>query len=207
MLSGQTTPWVFASHNSHKVREMQEILAAWATVEGLEAIGCGHDVVEDALTLEGNALLKVAHLRDVHGREGFADDTGLEVEALGGAPGVYSARWSGEGSEGNIRKLLAELERVGARGREARRARFRTVVASSIGGELWWVEGTVEGHIAEAPRGAGGFGYDPVFVPDGEERTFAELAASEKHAIGHRGRAARAFVARLHEVLGAASGG
>lgn len=189
--------WVFASHNAHKVKEMQEILRDLGDVEGLDALGCTHEVVEDADTLEGNAVLKVRHLLEVHGREGFADDTGLEVEALGGAPGVHSARWSGEGAEGNVRKLLAELQRVGAREPEQRRARFRTVVASTIGGKLWWVEGVVEGRIAETPRGSGGFGYDPVFVPDGEDRTFAEMASHEKHAIGHRGRAVQAFIARL----------
>jgi len=189
--------WIFASHNAHKVKEMQEILQELGEVQGLEDLGCSHDIVEDALTLEGNAVLKVRHLLEVHGREGFADDTGLEVEALGGAPGVHSARWSGKGAEGNIRKLLEELERAGARDRAARRARFRTVVASTIGGDVWWVEGVVEGWIAEAPRGIGGFGYDPVFVPEGEERTFAEMAAEEKHAISHRSRAVRAFVAKL----------
>lgn len=189
--------WIFASHNAHKVKEMQEILRGFAEVEGLGALGCSHDIVEDADTLEGNAVLKVRHLLEVHGREGFADDTGLEVAVLGGAPGVHSARWSGAGPEGNIQKLLTELARAGAVERAQRRARFRTVVASTIGGSVWWVEGVVEGWIADGPSGIGGFGYDPVFVPEGEERTFAQMSAAEKHAISHRSRAVRAFVAKL----------
>jgi XTP/dITP diphosphohydrolase len=165
------------------------------------------DVVEDGATLRDNARLKARALAAATGEAAVADDTGLEVDALGGAPGVFSARYSGEGAtyERNVAKLLSELARVGATGAD-RRARFRTValVAWPDGAEVA-AEGVVEGVIAEEPRGSAGFGYDPVFVPLGpgtDGRTFAQLSADEKAAVSHRGRAFRALATHLAAVQG-----
>lgn len=187
---------VCASANPAKVAEIEDILGA----VGIELIARpAHvgDVVEDAETLEGNARLKAVAISTATGDAALADDTGLEVDALDGAPGVRSARYAGESgdSAANVEKLLAELERVGAITIDQRRARFRTVILlrEPDGSESIAV-GTVEGHIATAPRGDAGFGYDPVFVPDeADGRTFAEMAGEEKHAISHRGRALRAM--------------
>ena len=156
------------------------------------------DVVEDAPTLEGNARLKAEAVCAFAGEAAVADDTGLEVDALGGAPGVHSARYAGEPSDSavNIAKLLAELERVGATSADERRARFRTVVLVRYpDGVEQSAEGVVEGTIADRPRGEGGFGYDSVFVPDdGGGRSFAEMSPADKHRISHRGRALRALL-------------
>lgn len=159
------------------------------------------EVLEDAPTLEGNARLKATAIVEATGRPALADDTGLEVAALGGAPGVHSARYAGEGASyaQNVAKLLAALQRAGAVEPAARRARFRTVALLRWpDGREVLSEGVVEGVVASAPRGTAGFGYDPVFVPDGGQgRTFAELTAAEKNALSHRGRALRALAARL----------
>jgi XTP/dITP diphosphohydrolase len=159
------------------------------------------DIDETGETLEENARLKAHALVEATGLPAIADDTGLEVDALGGAPGVYSARYSGEHAtyDENVAKLLAELEAAGARDAEARRARFRTVaVACFPGGREVVAHGVVEGVIAGARRGTHGFGYDPVFVPDGGDgRTYAELTAAEKNAASHRGRAFRALAVGL----------
>ncbi len=161
------------------------------------------EVAEDADTLVGNARLKARALCLATGLAAVADDTGLEVEALGGAPGVYSARYAGEHASyaDNVRKLLAELERVGATDAEERSATFRTValVVYPDGGEQW-ADGTVEGTISVAPAGASGFGYDPVFIPaEGDGRTFAEMTPAEKRAVSHRGRAFRALAQQLRD--------
>ena len=193
---------VVASANPDKVAEIAAILGP-AGVELEPRPASVPDVVEDADTLEGNARLKAVAIADAMGAAAVADDTGLEVDALGGAPGVFSARYAGEDASyaDNVAKLLAELDRVGAANPEARRARFRTValVRRPDGTEVS-VEGTVEGHIAPAAAGEQGFGYDPVFVPDeGGGRTFAEMSAADKHAISHRGRAFRALAAAMAE--------
>ena len=193
---------VVASANPDKVAEIAAILEP-AGVELEPRPASVPDVVEDADTLEGNARLKAVAIVDAVGAAAVADDTGLEVDALGGAPGVRSARYAGEDATyaDNVARLLAELARVGADTPEARRARFRTValVRWPDGTELA-VEGVVEGHIAAGGRGDGGFGYDPVFVPEeGGGRTFSEMAAAEKHAISHRGRAFRMLAASLVE--------
>ena len=192
---------VVASANPDKAAEIVAILA---TVPGLTLLPrpvSVPDVEETGTTLLENARLKARALADATGTASVADDTGLEVEALDGAPGVYSARYSGEHATyaDNVAKLLAELEVAGAAAPAARRARFRTValVAYPDGSERW-AEGEVTGVISPAPRGKGGFGYDPVFEPDGlDGRTFAELSADEKHAVSHRGRAFRALADRL----------
>jgi XTP/dITP diphosphohydrolase len=194
---------VVASANPDKVAEIATILGPGVELRPRpSSVG---EVVEDAPTLEGNARLKAAAIAAAAGEGAVADDTGLEVDALDGRPGVYSARFAGEHAtyDENVAKLLAELDRVGARDPDARRARFRTVaMACWPDGREVSAEGHVDGHIALARRGTGGFGYDPVFVPDDPsgrpgDRTFAELTAAEKHAISHRGRAFRALASAL----------
>lgn len=203
---------VLATANPDKVAEITAILAEAAPVGILPRPAGLADVEETGDTLEANARLKALAVAAATGRPAMADDTGLEVDALGGAPGVYSARYAGEGVRyaDNVAKLLAELGALPDRG-GARRARFRTValVAWPDGREIL-AEGTVEGRIATVANGDRGFGYDPVFVPDeGDGRTFAEMAPDEKHAVSHRGRAFRALAALLAEATpgpGAAAG-
>lgn len=199
-MSASTRPvLVFATHNPHKVREIQEMLADRYEVKSLTDIGCHEEIVEDADTLEGNARIKAHHVVNNYGLDCFADDTGLEVEALDGAPGVYSARYAGihGDAEGNMTKLLSELERVDALTQEARAAQFRTVICLIQEGEEHLIEGHCKGFIEPARSGAEGFGYDPIFKPEGHSCTFAEMAPEEKNAISHRGRAVRAMVAQL----------
>ena len=189
---------VCASANPDKVAEIALVLEGLVDLQPRPA-GLG-DVVEDAPDLEGNARLKAVAVCDAAGAAAVSDDTGLEVDALDGAPGVYSARYAGDDVtyQDNVDKLMAELDRVGATTPEQRTARFRTavMVVWPDGRELC-VEGAVEGHIALAQTGDGGFGYDPIFVPvEGDGRTFAEMG-DEKHAISHRGRAFRALAEAL----------
>ena len=191
---------VCASANPDKVREIEEILASCGVV--LEPRPATvPDVEENAETLEGNARLKAVAIAAATGMGALADDTGLEVDALKGAPGVRSARYAGEPSDSaaNIEKLLRELESIGATTPEERRARFRTVILVQWPDDSETIaEGTVSGFIATQQHGNGGFGYDPVFVPDeGDGRTFAEMDAKEKHAISHRGRALRSLAEEL----------
>lgn len=190
---------VFATNNSHKLEEIRQILGKSIEVLSLADINCHEDIPETAPTIEGNAMMKARYVYDKYGTPCFADDTGLEVEALDGAPGVYSARYAGgEGhdSEANMRKLLHELE-----GKENRRAQFRTVIAliEQKDGKpvAHTFEGKIEGHISDEKRGTSGFGYDPIFVPEGYEQSFAELGNEIKNKISHRTRA----VARLAEYL------
>lgn len=177
---------VFATNNAHKLEEVRAILGDGYSVSGLKKIGCDEDIPETAGTLDGNAELKARFVKEKYGYDCFADDTGLEVEALDGAPGVYSARYAGPGhdSEANMELLLKNM-----RGKENRRARFRTVICLIEGDSLRKFEGIVNGTIIDERRGDNGFGYDPVFVPDGFDRTFAELTAEEKNGVSHRGRA------------------
>lgn len=190
---------VFATNNSHKLEEIRQILGESIEVLSLADINCHEDIPETAPTIEGNAMMKARYVYYKYGTPCFADDTGLEVEALDGAPGVYSARYAGgEGhdSEANMRKLLHELE-----GKENRRAQFRTVIAliEQKDGKpvAHTFEGKIEGHISDEKRGTSGFGYDPIFVPEGYEQSFAELGNEIKNKISHRARA----VARLAEYL------
>jgi XTP/dITP diphosphohydrolase len=177
---------VFATGNRHKVAEVQEIIGDRYDILSLKDIGCEEDIPETAPDLKGNALLKARFVKDRFGYDCFAEDTGLEVDALGGAPGVYSARYAGPGkdSSDNMALLLKNLSGIHQRG-----AQFRTVIALILYGETHTFEGTVRGTIAHQPSGNGGFGYDPVFLAVGNSLTFAEMAASEKHAISHRGKA------------------
>jgi len=179
---------VFASNNKHKIREISDLLDDNFKILGLSDVNITEDIPEDAETLAENALFKAKYVHDRTGMNVFADDTGLEVDALGGAPGVYSARYSGEGRsfDDNITKLLGEME-----GAENRFARFRTVIALILDGSEYLFEGTVEGEITKERRGNGGFGYDPVFLAEGYDLTFAEIPLSEKNKISHRARAMR----------------
>lgn len=183
---------VFATNNAHKLRELREITAGVLTVLSLNDIGCHEDIPETATTIEGNAKIKANFIKDRYGYDCFADDTGLEVVALGGAPGVYSARYAGDdcNSENNIDKLLAELANA-----TSRDARFRTAIALRIDDNEWLFEGEVQGKITTERHGSGGFGYDSVFAPiEADGRSFAEMTADEKNAISHRGRATAKLV-------------
>ncbi len=177
---------VFATNNAHKLEEIRAILGEDFQVLGLSDIGCNEDIPETADTLEGNAEIKARYVKEHYGYDCFADDTGLEVEALGGAPGVYSARYAGPGhdSAANVALLLKNLE-----GKSDRAARFRTVIALVEGDKITLVDGVVEGRIIDELRGDNGFGYDPIFVPEGYDKTFAEMDSKEKNSISHRARA------------------
>jgi XTP/dITP diphosphohydrolase len=192
---------VVASANVDKAAEIVAILGSVPGITLLPRPAAVPDVEETGDTLVANARLKARALCEATGLAAVADDTGLEVDALDGAPGVYSARYSGEGATyaANVAKMLAELSRVGATDAADRRARFASVafVAYPDGSELW-VEGEVTGTITSTPRGTSGFGYDPIFAPDGYDgRTFAQMTPDEKHAVSHRGRAFRALADRL----------
>lgn len=185
---------VFATNNSHKLQEARQILEGKLEVLSLADIGCHDDIPETADTLEGNALIKARWVKDRYGYDCFADDTGLMVDALDGAPGVYSARFAGEhcSPADNVRLLLQKLSGI-----ENRRARFATVVALIFQGKEYLFEGTVEGNISKVPAGKEGFGYDPVFVPLDSDISFAEMAPEEKNKISHRGRAMAKLAAFL----------
>lgn len=186
---------VFATHNAHKVSEVQAVLGSeYQLVTATEA-GITEEIPETQPTIEGNALQKACYVYEHTGLNCFADDTGLEVEALNGAPGVYSARYAGEHvsyADNNV-LLLKNLA-----GCENRKARFRTVIALIVDGKEYLFEGRVEGAIATEPHGEGGFGYDPLFVPEGSQLTFAEMSSEAKNKISHRGRAVAKLVAFLH---------
>jgi len=185
---------VFATNNSHKAREVEQILGENFSVKTLRDIGCFEEIEETEPTLEGNALLKTRYVKEKYGYDCFSEDTGLEVQALGGAPGVHTARYAGEekNPDTNIALLLKNLE-----GKENRRARFRTVIALIFNGKETMLEGVCEGRIALQKSGAGGWGYDPVFIPDGYEQTFAELGEEVKNKISHRAKATERLVAVL----------
>lgn len=183
---------VFATNNAHKLSEIRAILGQQMEILSLADIGCHDDIPETADTLEGNALIKARWVKERYGFDCFADDTGLEVEALGGGPGVHTARYAYPDRHdpvANTRKLLAELH-----DKDNRAARFRTVIALIQGTDEHLFEGIVEGHITTEKRGTEGFGYDPVFAPEGGEKTFAELGVEAKNNISHRARAVRKLV-------------
>ena len=187
---------LFATNNAHKLAEVQAVLGDAYTLVTPRDCGVTEEIPEEQETLEGNASQKAHYLHDRTGLDCFADDTGLEVEALGGAPGVHSARYATDGHDfaANNRLLLKNLEGV-----ENRRARFRTVISLILNGEEHLFEGRVEGRILDRETGHEGFVFDPLFVPDGCERSFAEMSAEEKNAVSHRGRAVRKLAAWLHE--------
>lgn len=177
---------VFATQNPHKAREIEAKLGDGFTIISLDTLGITEEIPETAPTLEGNAIMKARYVYEKTGRNCFADDTGLEVEALNGEPGVYSARYAGlqKNPEDNIRLLLEKLQP-----HSNRKARFRTVIALIIEGKEYTFDGIAEGEIISSKRGGEGFGYDPVFVPAGHTRTFAEMTLDEKNEFSHRAKA------------------
>lgn len=185
---------VFATNNRHKLDEIRTMTAGQFKILSLADIGCDEDIPETSDTLKGNALQKARYVREHYGYDCFADDTGLMVDALGGAPGVYSARYAGPGhdSKANMNLLLQNME-----GKSDRSARFTTIIALLLDGEEHLFEGTVEGEILTAPRGTDGFGYDPIFMPQGCGVSFAEMSAEAKNSISHRGRATSGLIAYL----------
>jgi XTP/dITP diphosphohydrolase len=187
---------VFATHNKHKANEIKSMLPDWIEVKSLDDIGYEKEIPETGGSLELNALQKAWHVFSKLGYDCFADDTGLEVEALMGAPGVYSSRYAGNSSsfDDNMNLLLKNLQN-----KDNRKARFRTVIYLIFYGKKWLFEGVVEGTIIKEKRGMDGFGYDPVFVPDGYSKTFAEMTMEEKNSISHRGRALNKMLQYLED--------
>lgn len=185
---------IFATNNSHKLEEVRFYLNTLYEVVSLSDIGFHQDIPEPYETLEENALTKSQTIFDKYHIDCFSDDTGLEVEALNGQPGVYSARYAGEGCsfQDNVDKMLGEMQ-----GQENRRARFRTVVSLILNGKNHYFEGIVNGYIAEEESGTDGFGYDPIFIPEGFDTSFAEMNLEEKNKISHRGRAMAKLVGFL----------
>lgn len=179
---------VFATNNAYKLDEVRNILGDTFEILGMAQIGCHDDIEETADTFAGNALIKARYIKEKYGYDCFADDSGLEIEALGGAPGVYSARFAGEGhnSEKNMDKVLSLMQ-----GKSNRNARFCTVVALVTGEGEYTFEGEIKGEILDERRGEGGFGYDPIFRPENETLTFAEMGDDRKNAISHRARAVK----------------
>lgn len=182
---------VFASSNKNKIKEIQLLLPDTISILSLEDIGCNEEIPETATTIEGNAILKANYVTNKYGYNCFADDSGLEVEAINGEPGVYSARYAGEPKDDNknIDKLLHNLKGV-----ENRKANFKTVICLNLNGEQHLYIGTINGKIIDTKIGDNGFGYDPIFVADGFSKTFAELTTEEKSKISHRGIAVRQLV-------------
>lgn len=183
---------VFATNNAHKLEEVAAILGDSYEVLSLREIGCNDDIPETSDSFAGNALQKAQYVKEHYGYDCFADDSGLEVDVLGGEPGVYSARYSGGGSEANMDKLLHNLT-----GKSERGAQFRTVIALLIGEDTRLFEGIVRGTIIDERRGEGGFGYDPIFVPEGYDLTFAQLGSKVKNHISHRAKAVEQLVEYL----------
>lgn len=190
---------IFATGNSHKLKEVREILGDGFEIVSLNDIDFHEDIPETGNTLQQNASQKSHYIFDRFRIDCFADDTGLEVDALDGAPGVYSARYAGEHVtyDDNVNKLLAKLRGVGNRA-----ARFRTVISLILEGKEYFFNGVVEGHIIDHKLGSGGFGYDPVFVPDGYNRTFSEMTPETKNAVSHRGKAIQKFADFLKSNFG-----
>jgi len=185
---------VFASNNLNKLKEVQALIPQHITLLSLAAIDCLEDIPETQNTIDGNAIQKANYIKEHYGFDCFADDTGLEVEALNGAPGVYSARYAGEqrNANDNTNKVLTELN-----SQANRKAKFKTVIALHINGKLETFTGICEGEITKTKHGDGGFGYDPVFKPLGHSQTFAEMDLRLKNTIGHRGKAMRQLISFL----------
>ncbi|WP_367754464.1 non-canonical purine NTP diphosphatase [Flavobacterium sp. WC2430] len=185
---------VFASNNKNKIKEIQQLLPATIQLLSLEDIGCHEEIPETADTIEGNAILKANYVTQKYGYDCFADDTGLEVEALHGAPGVYSARYAGEqkDSNDNMNKLLTDLS-----GKSNRNAQFKTVITLNKDGKQQLFTGIATGKITEEKWGDKGFGYDPIFKPEGYQETFAQLSSEIKNKISHRGKATQQLIAFL----------
>ncbi|MDR1006482.1 MAG: RdgB/HAM1 family non-canonical purine NTP pyrophosphatase [Bacteroidales bacterium] len=185
---------VIASNNQHKIKEITDLANGTLRLVSLKEIGCNDIIPEDFLTLEENAQQKARYIFAKYGLDCFSDDTGLEVAALKGAPGVFSARYAGENATfaDNVSKLLLNMKPF-----DDRRARFRTVICLIEGGEERFFEGECKGHITQSPQGADGFGYDPIFMPQGYAKTFSQMTLSEKNAISHRFSAVRNLLSYL----------
>ena len=188
---------VFASNNKNKIQEIQALVPNIIQIVSLEEIGCTEDIPETADTIEGNAILKANYVTEKYGFDCFADDTGLEVDALNGAPGVYSARYAGEQKDANdnMDKLLSELK-----DKSNRKANFKTVIALNLNGKQNLFTGIINGKIIKEKIGTNGFGYDPIFVADGFDKTFAELSMEEKSTISHRGIAVKELILFLQKL-------
>lgn len=189
---------VFATNNPNKLKEIQALMPQGIEIISLKEIGCTEDIPETGDTLEANAFQKAHYLKEHYGYDCFADDTGLEIEALNGAPGVYSARYAGaeRSAEANMAKVLTELD-----GNKNRKAQFRTAIALILNGEEHLFEGVAKGHICETKQGEEGFGYDPIFIPENETRSFAQMSMDQKGAISHRGKAVRKLVEFLNDLV------
>jgi len=188
---------VFASNNKNKIFEIQSMLPESIQIVSLESIGCLEEIPETSETIEGNAILKANYVTQNYGFDCFADDTGLEVEALNGEPGVYSARYAGEqrNADDNMNKLLDELA-----DKTNRRAQFKTVIALNVNGKQYLFEGIASGEIINEKIGLGGFGYDPIFKPTNYDETFAQLSLEVKNEISHRGKATKALLDFLQNI-------
>ncbi len=188
---------VFATHNEHKIVEIRSLLPTNIQLKSLYDIGCTEEIPETSDTLQGNALLKASYVSDRYGLPCFADDTGLEVIALKGAPGVYSARYAGEpkNEAKNVQKLLQQLK-----GQKDRQAQFTTVIALCLGEKTHIFRGVIKGIITEIPKGQNGFGYDPIFQPEGFDKTFAQLSLDDKNRVSHRALAFGKLVNYLNEI-------
>ncbi len=187
---------VFASNNKNKIKEIQLLVPNFIQILNLEDIGCFDDIPETADTIEGNAILKANYVSEKYGYNCFADDSGLEIDTLNGEPGVYSARYAGEPKDDNknIEKVLKNLK-----DETNRKANFKTVICLNIDGQQHLFTGIINGKIIDEKIGDNGFGYDPIFVADGYQKTFAELSMEEKSTISHRGKAVRQLVAFLSD--------
>lgn len=187
----------FGTHNLNKLAEIQKLVGSDIEIVGLDDIGCTEDIPETGSTLEENALLKARYVFDNYHVNCFADDTGLEVDALGGEPGVYSARYAGEPSDSNknIDLVLDNLS-----DKTNRQARFKTVISLIIDGDVYYFEGVIEGEITHERTGKSGFGYDPIFLPEGSDLTFAEMSMEAKNKISHRGIAVRKLIRFLQDL-------
>jgi len=189
---------VFASNNANKIKEIQQLLPASIEIVSLQDIGCTEDIPETAATIEGNAILKANYVTEKYGLNCFADDSGLEVEALNGAPGVYSARYAGEpkNDDNNMDKLILALK-----DESNKKANFKTVICLNLNGKQQLFTGIINGTITDTKTGENGFGYDPIFIADGLTKTFAELTMQEKSTISHRGIAVKQLVAFLNTTV------
>lgn len=189
---------VFASNNKNKIAEIQQLIGDKFEIVSLQDIGCTEDIPETAETIEGNAILKAQYVYDKYGLSCFADDTGLEIDALQGEPGVYSARYAGEqkNADDNMALVLQKLEN-----KTNRSAQFKTVIALNFGSEHFLFEGIVKGTITPVKRGNEGFGYDPIFQPEGFDVTFAEMSMQQKATISHRGKAVEKLVNFLKRMM------
>ena len=189
---------IFATHNQHKVEELKKLLPSNISILSLTDINCYEEIEETGTTLEENAKLKANFIKYKYGLDCFADDSGLEVDALGGSPGVYSARYAGheKNNEDNIKKIWKEL-----RDKDSTKAQFRTVIAASFGSKISIYEGKVIGNLIFEKRGNHGFGYDPIFIPEGHTKTFAELGDAVKNKISHRALATQKFLTELLTTL------